>query len=63
MDMQRMRGKGPGKRTPRRFRTTGDLTPQRALVGVVAVSLLLTALNLPPAAPTAAPDHLVPVKV
>jgi serine protease AprX len=63
MDMQRMRGKGPGRRTPRRFRTTGAVTPQRALVGAMAVSLLLTALILPPAVPTAAPDQLVPVIV
>ena len=43
-----MRGKGPGRRTPRRFRTTGAVTPQRALVGAMAVSLLLTALILLP---------------
>jgi hypothetical protein len=63
MDMQRMRGTGSGRRTPRRFRTTGAVTPQRALVGAMAVSLLLTALILPPAAPTAATDQLVPVIV
>jgi len=63
MDMQRMRGKGSGRRTPRRFRATGAVTPQRALVGAMAVSLLLTALILPPPATTVAPDRLVPVIV
>ena len=58
-----MRGKGSGRRTPRRFRATGAVTPQRALVGAMAVSLLLTALILPPPATTVAPDQLVPVIV
>ena len=63
MDIQRKREQGPGRRTPRPCRTTGAVMRRPGLVGALAVSLLLGALILPPAAATAAPDQLVPVIV
>jgi hypothetical protein len=63
MDTQGKRRGGPGSRTPRPRPTRDAVTRHPGLVGALAVSLLLTGLVLPPAAATAAPDHLVPVIV
>jgi Subtilase family len=63
MDTQGKRRGGPGSRTPRPRPTTDAVTRHRGLVGALAVSLLLAAVILPPAAATAAPDHLVSVIV
>ena len=59
MDIQgKRRG---GSRTPRPRPATDAVSRYRGLVGALAVSLLLAAVILPPAAATAAPDHLVSV--
>jgi Subtilase family len=63
MDTQGKRRDGPGSRTLRPRRTTDVVTRHPGLVGALAISLLLTALIVPPAAATATPDHLVPVIV
>ena len=63
MDTQGKRRGGPGSRTPRPRPTTDAVTRHPGLVGALAVSLLLAAVILPPAAATAAPDHLVSVIV
>ena len=63
MDTEGKRRGRPGSRTPRPCRTTDAATRHPSLVGALAVSLLLGALILPPAAATAAQDHLVPVIV
>ena len=63
MDIQGKRRARRGSRTPRPCRTTDTVTRHPGVVGALAVSLLLSALILPPAAATAAPDHLVPVIV
>ena len=63
MDIQGMRRARPGSRTTRPCRTTDTVTRHPGVVGALAVSLLLGALILPPAAATAAPDRLVSVIV
>jgi serine protease AprX len=63
MDTQGRRGDRPVGRTPRPCRTTDAVTRHPGLVGALAVSLLLTALIVPPAAATATSDHLVQVIV
>jgi serine protease AprX len=63
MDTQGKRRGGSGSRTLRPRPTTDAVTRHPGLVGALAISLLLTALVLPPAAATAARDHLVPVIV
>jgi len=63
MDAHGKRRERPGGRTPRPCPTSDAVARHPGLVGALAVSLLLTALILPPAAATAAPQHLVPVIV
>jgi serine protease AprX len=63
MDTQGKRRGGPGSRTSRPRPTTDAVTRHPGLMGALAVSLLLAAVILPPAAATAAPDHLVSVIV
>ena len=63
MDIQGKRRARPGSRTTRPCRTTDTVTRHPGVVGALAVSLLLGALILPPAAATAAPDRLVSVIV
>jgi serine protease AprX len=58
-----MQEEARGRRTRGPGRTTDSAIHRPGLVGAVAASLLLGVLILPPAAETAAPDHLVPVIV
>jgi Subtilase family len=63
MDTQGKRGDRLGSRTQRPRRTTDAVTRHPVLVGALAVSLLLTALIVPPAVAAATSDHLVSVIV
>jgi hypothetical protein len=63
MDNQGKRRGGPESRTPRPRRATDAVTRHPGLVGALAISILLAAVILPPAAATAAPDRLVSVIV